>query len=65
MGIASQVALGTAALIIAAGMVWFGRPNAQGANPAFLRVGVVQMLYPAIILVFIAFGCAALISGLS
>jgi hypothetical protein len=64
MRLASELALGIASLFIAAGLVWFGKPNAKGANPAFLQIPVMQMIYPAIILVFIAFGCAALLSGL-
>ena len=48
-------------LVIAAGLVWFGR---QYSYTRFMNAGVVFVTYPAVVLVFIAYGLALVISAL-
>jgi hypothetical protein len=61
MNIASGLGIGIASLLIGAAMVWFARPNTQGQNPPFLRFGLLQMLYPAIALLFVVLGVTELL----
>jgi hypothetical protein len=51
-------------LAVAAILIVIGRPNKAGEHPKFLRFGAALVLYPPFILVFIALGAAAVISGL-
>jgi hypothetical protein len=55
---------GMAMLAIAAVMIWGGRPNQKGVHPSFLRFDAALVLYPPIILAFLAMGAAAVISNL-
>lgn len=51
-------------LTVAAILIVIGLPNKAGEHPKFLRFGPALVLYPPFILVFIALGAAAVISGL-
>lgn len=51
-------------LAVAAILIVIGLPNKVGEHPKFLRFGAALVLYPPFILVFIALGAAAVISGL-
>jgi len=55
---------GIAMLAIAAVMIWGARPNKDGVHPSFLRFDAALVLYPPIILAFIALGAAAVISSI-
>lgn len=55
---------GIAMLAVAAILIVAGRPNKAGEHPRFLRFKAALILYPPIILSFIALGAAAVISGL-
>jgi hypothetical protein len=55
---------GIAMLAIAAAMIWGGRPNKAGVHPTFLRFNAAMVVYPPIILAFIAMGMAAVISSI-
>ena len=55
---------GLVVLAVAAILILAGRPNSAGEHPRFLRFGAALVLYPPCILVFIALGVAAVISGL-
>jgi hypothetical protein len=44
-------------------MIWFAMPNRGGENPRFLRLGFVQMFYPAIVLLFFVIGVAELLKA--
>jgi hypothetical protein len=55
---------GIAMLVFAAVLIWVGRPNKEGVHPKFLRFSAATVLYPPIILVFIAQGFAAVFSSL-
>ena len=46
-------------------LIVVGRPNAAGEHRRFLRFQAAPVLYPPLILAFIALGAAALISGLT
>ena len=61
MGIGSSLAVGITSLLIALALVWFGR---QYSYTRFMNTGVVFVTFPAIVLVFISFGLALLISAL-
>jgi hypothetical protein len=53
--------IGIGALVLGFALVWFGMPNKAGENPRFLRGQLMQMLYPAIVMVFIVIGIAELL----
>ncbi len=55
---------GTAMLVIAFVLIWVGRPDKTGLHPRFLRFNAALVVYPPIILVFMAVGAAAVISSL-
>ena len=55
---------GIAMLVIALVLIWVGRPNKAGVHPRFLRFDAAPVLYPPVILAFIAMGAAAVISSL-
>jgi hypothetical protein len=54
------LAVGIAFLGIAIGLVWFGRLY---SHTRFMNAGVVFVTYPAMVLVFISFGFALLITA--
>jgi hypothetical protein len=54
------LAVGIAALAIAFGLVWFGRLY---SHTPFMNNGVVFVTYPSILLVFIAFGVALMVTA--
>jgi hypothetical protein len=51
-------------LVIAFLLIWAGRPNRGGESPSFLRFHAAMVLYPPVILVFLALGVAAIASSL-
>jgi hypothetical protein len=63
MELASEFIIGTGALVIGLAMIWFAMPNRGGGNPRFLRLGFVQMFYPAIVLLFFVIGVAELLKA--
>ena len=60
MGTGSSLAVGIVFLGIAFGLVWFGRLY---SHSRFMNAGVVFVAYPAVVLVFISFGFALLITA--
>ena len=56
---------GVAMLGFALLLIVVGRPNAAGEHRRFLRFQAAPVLYPPLILAFIALGAASLISGLT
>lgn len=62
---ASDLAIGIGALVVGLAMIWFGMPNKAGENPRLLRLGFMQMIYPAIVLMFLVAGPAELLKALS
>ena len=59
----SDILIGVAMLIIAAALLFIGLPNKAGVSPRFLRFDASLVLYPPLVLVFIAGGFAELIAG--
>jgi len=55
---------GIAMLGIAAVLIWGGRPNKAGVHPTYLRFDAALVLYPPIIIAFLAMGAAAIISSI-
>lgn len=55
---------GIAMLAIALALIWLGRPDRTGAHRRFLRFSSAQVLYPPVILAFIALGAAAVIGSI-
>ena len=51
-------------LAIAAGLILIGRPNKAGVSPRFLQFDASLVLYPPVIIVFLAGGFGELIAGL-
>ena len=54
--------IGIVALAIAAGLFVIALPNRYGESPRFLQFYAAQMVYPAVVLVFLGLGVAELIS---
>jgi hypothetical protein len=58
-----NLSTGFASFALALLMIWMGRPNKEGLHPKWLRFQSALVLYPPVILAFIAFGVAGIISG--
>ena len=52
-------------LVIALILIVLGRPNRNGVHRRFLRFNAAMVLYPPVILAFIALGAAAVISSIA
>jgi hypothetical protein len=63
MELASDIIIGIGALAVGLAMLWFGMPNKSGQNPRFLRFGFIEMIYPAIVLLFFVIGIAELLKA--
>jgi hypothetical protein len=59
----NDILIGVALLMIAGGLIFIGLPNKAGVSPRFLRFDASVVLYPPLILVFVAGGFAELIVG--
>ena len=55
---------GITMLAVALILIWVALPSKQGGHPRFLRFDAALVLYPPIILAFLALGVAAIITGL-
>jgi hypothetical protein len=60
MSVAGELIAGIALLLVAFALVWFGRLY---SHTRFMNAGFIYVTYPAIVLVFIAFGVALLITA--
>ncbi|MDP1584206.1 MAG: hypothetical protein Q8M18_12350 [Bradyrhizobium sp.] len=60
-----NLSFGVVMLLLAAMLIYFGRPDKQGNSPRFLRFGPALVLYPPVVLLVIAFGLAEMIHSLS
>ena len=56
---------GIAMLVIALILIVLGRPNRNGVHRRFLRFNAAMVLYPPVILAFIALGVAAVIGSIA
>ncbi|MDA9423834.1 MULTISPECIES: hypothetical protein [Bradyrhizobium] len=59
-----ELAIGLAMLVIAVVLIYVGLPDRQGGSPRFLRFEAASILYPPLILVFIAIGTAQVVFSL-
>ncbi|KYK47608.1 MULTISPECIES: hypothetical protein [Bradyrhizobium] len=56
-----ELAIGLGMLVIAIVLIYAGLPDKQGGSPRFLRFHAASVLYPPLILVFIALGTAQVV----
>jgi hypothetical protein len=59
-----DILIGVVLLTIAAGLIFIGRPNRAGVHPRFLQFDAALVLFPPVVLTFLAGGFAELIAGL-
>ena len=55
---------GALLLAVAAALIFIGLPNKSGVSPRFLRFEAAMVLYPPVVMVFLAAGVAELVTGL-
>ena len=60
----SDILAGTAAVALAAALLWIGLPDKSGISPRFLRFELATLIYPSLILAIFAMGAANLISAI-
>ena len=60
-----NLTFGLAMLLLAALLIYLGRPDKQGNSPRFLRFDAALVLYPPVVLLAIALGAAELVYSLS
>lgn len=60
----THLLIGAVLVLVAVGLIFIGRPNKAGQHPPFLRFDASLVLYPPVILVFVAMGLAEVITGL-
>jgi hypothetical protein len=59
-----DILIGVVLLAIAAGLIFIGLPNRAGVSPRFLQFDAALVLFPPVVLTFLAGGFAELIAGL-
>jgi hypothetical protein len=59
----SDIFPGLLSLAVAAGLLFLGWPDRNGTSPRFLRFEAASVVYPPIVLVFLAIGAAYLIAA--
>lgn len=59
-----DILIGIVLLAIAVGLIFIGRPNKAGVHPRFLQFDAALVLFPPVVIVFVAGGFAELIAGL-
>jgi hypothetical protein len=60
----NNLVIGVVLVSVAVGLIFIGRPNRAGQHPRFLQFEASLVLFPPVILVFVALGAAAIISAL-
>ena len=58
-----DILTGVVLLAIAGGLLFIGLPNKSGVSPRFLQFEAALVVFPPIVLVFLAGGVAELIAG--
>ena len=56
---------GIVMLVIGLLLIFFGRPDRNGVHRRFLRFNAAMVLYPPLVLIFIALGAAVVIGALT
>jgi hypothetical protein len=59
-----DILFGALLLAVAAALFFIGLPNKSGVSPRFLRFEAAIVLYPPVVLVFLAAAVAELVTGL-
>jgi len=59
-----ELLIGAMLLAVAAVLFFIGLPNKSGVSPRFLRFEAAMVLYPPVVMVFVAGGVAELVTGL-
>ena len=59
-----ELLIGAILLAVAAVLIFIGLPNKSGVSPRFLRFEAAMVLYPPVVMVFVAGGVAELVTGL-
>lgn len=60
----NNLIIGVVLVLVAVVLVFIGIPNKAGQHPRFLRFEASLVLFPPVVLVFVALGMAAILSGL-
>jgi hypothetical protein len=55
---------GILSLAVGLALIWATRPDKSGVHPKYLRFDAALVLYPPLVLVFLAFGFTGIVSGL-
>jgi hypothetical protein len=58
-----ELLIGALLVAVAGGLIFVGLPDKAGVSPRFLRFQAALVIYPALILVFLAAGVAELITA--
>ena len=58
-----DILIGVVLLAVAIGLIFIGRPSKAGVSPRFLQFDAALVLFPPVVLVFLAGGVAELIAG--
>ena len=61
----SDILIAAVLFAVAAVLLFIGMPAKNGESPSFLRFRAAVVLYPPVVLVFLAAGFAAFFAGLS
>ena len=61
----SDIIVGTISFAVAGVLLFVAMPDRHGVSPRFLRFDAAPILYPPVILVFLAMGAANLISAVA
>jgi hypothetical protein len=61
----SEILTSVLSIALAAGLLFVGKPDRNGASPPFLRFAAAPLIYPPIILAFLATGVANLIASIA
>lgn len=60
----NHLVVGVVLVLLAVGLVFIGRPNRAGQHHRFLQFEASLVLYPPVVLVFVAMGMAEIIAAL-
>ena len=63
MELASELIIAIGAFVVGIAMIWWGKPNKAGENPRLLRLGFMQMIYPATVLTVLVVGVAEILQA--
>ena len=59
-----ELFFGAILLAVAAALIFIGLPNRNGVSPRFLRFDAAMILYPPVVMIFLAAGVAEIVTGI-